>query len=237
MCGRYIAATPPADLAAELGVTDVRSGDLGLRFNVAPTDPVYAVAVGSDGARRLGTFRWGLVPSWSKDAKGGAKMINARAETVTAKPAFKKALARRRCLVPADGFYEWLRVGSDRQPFHLAPKDGGIICFAGLWEVWRPDDDPEAELLRTCTIITTDANATLRPIHDRMPVILPREAWDTWLDRSVTDPDAVFPLLAPAPDDLLERTPVSKLVNNVRNDGPELLAPADDSAGAGQLQL
>jgi putative SOS response-associated peptidase YedK len=230
MCGRYIAATPPAELAAELGATDIRTDDLGLRFNVAPTDPVYAVAIGSDGERRLGSFRWGLVPSWAKDPKGGAKMINARAETVVAKPAFKKALQRRRCLIPADGFYEWLRVGDQRQPFHIAPKDGGIVCFAGLWEVWRPQDEPDADLLRTCTIITTDANATLLPIHDRMPVILPREAWDTWLDRSVTDPNAVTPLLVPAPDDLLTRTAVSKLVNNVRNDGRELLDPADENS-------
>jgi putative SOS response-associated peptidase YedK len=205
----------------------VRAADLGLRFNVAPTDPVYAVAVGSDGERRLGTFRWGLVPSWAKDPKGAARMINARAETVVDKPAFRKALQRRRCLVPADGFYEWLRVGDERQPFHIAPKDGGTLWFAGLWEVWRPEDEPDAELLRTCTIITTQANATLSPIHDRMPVILQREAWDTWLDRSVTDPAAVTPFLAPAPDDLLSRTAVAKLVNSVKNDGPQLLDPAE----------
>jgi len=227
MCGRYIATTPPADLAAELGVTDVRAGDLGLRFNVAPTDPVYAVATGSDGERRLGTFRWGLVPSWSKDPSGGAKMINARAETVMDKPAFRTALQRRRCLIPADGFYEWLRTGDERRPFHLAPRSGGRLWFAGLWEVWRPEGDPEAELLRTCTIITTEANATLAPIHDRMPVILPAPAWDTWLDRSVSAPGAIVPLLQPAADDVLVRTPVSKLVNNVRNDGPELLEPAN----------
>lgn len=227
MCGRYISATPPADLAAELGVTEVRADDLGARYNVAPTDPVYAVATGSDGQRRLGTFRWGLVPSWSRDAAGGARMINARAETLADKPAFRRALERRRCLVPADGFYEWLRAGGERLPFHLRRNDGGILCFAGLWEVWRPPGDDDAALLRTCTIITTGANAALAPIHDRMPVILPPETWDTWLDRSVTAPADVLPLLRPAPDDLLERTPVSKLVNNVRNDGPELLAPAE----------
>jgi putative SOS response-associated peptidase YedK len=227
MCGRYVAASTPAELAAELGVTDVRAGDLGLRWNVAPTDPVYAVAEGSDGERRLGSFRWGLVPSWAKDVKGAARMINARAETVRDKPAFRKALERRRCLIPADGFYEWLRVGDERRPFLISPKGEGHLWFAGLWEVWRPPDDPEAELLRTCTIITTEANATLRPIHDRMPVILPAEAWDTWLDRSVTAADRLTDLLVPAPDDLLRRVEVSKLVNSVRNDGPELLTPVE----------
>ena len=225
MCGRYVAAKPPSELAAELGIDDVRATDLGARYNVAPTDEVYAVAVGSDGERRLGTFRWGLVPSWSKDASGAARMINARAETVAEKPAFRQALRKRRCLIPADGFYEWLRTGKERQPFWFHRADGGTICFAGLWEVWRAKDDPDGELLRTCTIITTGPNAVMRPIHDRMPVVLPPEAWDRWLDKGVAD---VADLLAPAPDDLLVRTKVSTKVNSVRNDGPELLEPVPD---------
>ena len=222
MCGRYVAAKPPAELAAELGVHDVRATDLGARYNVAPTDEVYAVAVGSDGERRLGTFRWGLVPSWSKDASGAARMINARAETVADKPAFRQALRKRRCLIPADGFYEWLRTGKERQPFWFHRPGGETICFAGLWEVWRPKDEPDAELLRTCTIITAGPNSVMRPIHDRMPVVLPPDAWDRWLDKGVAD---VADLLVPAPDDLLVRTKVSTKVNNARNDGPDLLDP------------
>ena len=223
MCGRYVAATPPDRLAELFGVTDVRAGDLGPRWNVAPTMDVYAVADGSDGERRLGAFRWGLVPWFADDPGGGAKMINARAETVAGKPAFRRALERRRCLLPADGFYEWLRNGKERLPQLFAAADGSVLAFAGLWEVWRPKDDPDAEPLRTCTIITTRANATMRPIHDRMPVVLSQPAWDRWLDRSPARPADLTDLLVPPPDDLLVARPVSLRVNNVKNEGADLL--------------
>jgi len=226
MCGRYVAATPPDRLAELFGVTDVRAGDLGPRWNVAPTLEVYAVATGSDGERRLGTFRWGLVPWFAKAPTGGAKMINARAETVAEKPAFRRPLERRRCVLPADGFYEWLRTGKERLPHLFTAADGSVLAFAGLWEVWRPKDDPDAEPLRTCTIVTTAANATMRPIHDRMPVVLPRTAWDRWLDPSLRTAVDVVELLVPAPDDLLVRRAVSTKVNNANNEGAELLNSA-----------
>jgi len=215
MCGRYVAATPPDQLAELFGVTDVRAGDLGARWNVAPTLDVYAVATGSDGERRLGT-----APT------GGAKMINARAETVAEKPAFRRPLERRRCILPADGFYEWLRTGKERLPQLFTPADGSVLGFAGLWEVWRAKDDPDAAPLRTCTIVTTSANATMRPVHDRMPVVLPRTAWDRWLDPTRRTAAELVDLLVPAPDDALVRRAVSLRVNNVKNEGAELLNSA-----------
>ena len=226
MCGRYVAATPPDQLADLFGVTDVRAGDLGPRWNVAPTLEVYAVANGSDGQRRLGTFTWGLVPWFATAPTGGAKMINARAETVAEKPAFRRSLERRRCILPADGFYEWLRTGKERQPYLFTAADGSVLAFAGLWEVWRPKDDPDAEPLRTCSIITTSANDTMRPIHDRMPVVLPPQVWDQWLDPATKEAAEVLPLLVPPPDDFLVRRAVSTKVNNVKNEGAELLSPA-----------
>jgi len=226
MCGRYVAATPPAELADLFGVTDVRAGDLGARWNVAPTLPVYAVATGSDGERRLGSFTWGLVPWFAKAPTGGAKMINARAETVAEKPAFRRSLQRRRCILPADGFYEWLRNAKVRLPQLFEAADGSVLAFAGLWEVWRPKDDPDAEPLRTCTIITTQANATMRPIHDRMPVVLAKDVWGTWLDPAPRAASELTHLLVPPPDDVLVRRAVSTKVNNVKNEGAELLNSA-----------
>ena len=226
MCGRYVAATPPDQLAELFGVTDVRASDLGARWNVAPTLDVYAVATGRDGERRLGTFRWGLVPWFAKDPGGGAKMINARSETVAERPAFRRALERRRCILPADGFYEWLRTGKDRLPHLFSAAVGSVLALAGLWEVWRPKDDPDAEPLRTCTILTTSANATMQPIHDRMPVVLTPDAWDRWLDPAPKEFADVADLLAPPPEGLLVRRAVSTKVNNVKNEGAELLNSA-----------
>ncbi len=226
MCGRYVAATPPDQLAEIFGVTDIRAGDLGPHWNVAPTMDVYAVAEGSDGERRLGAFRWGLVPWFSKGPAGAAKMINARAETVAEKPSFRRALERRRCILPADGFYEWLRTGKEKLPHLFAATDGSVLGLAGLWEVWRPEDEPDAEPLRTCTIVTTTANATMAPIHNRMPVVLPPEAWAGWLDRAVTRAADVVGLLVPAPEDLLVRRAVSPRVNSVKNDDAELVNSA-----------
>lgn len=228
MCGRYVAATPPDQLAALFGVDEVSAVDLGLRWNVAPTMEVYAVAVGSDDKRRLGTFRWGLVPWFAADPGGGARMINARAETAAEKPAFRRALERRRCIIPASGFYEWLRLGKDRRPYLFAAADSSVLGLAGLWEVWRSKEDLDATPLRTCTILTVAANATMRPIHDRMPVVLAPQAWDRWLDRTPARPGALADLLMPAPDDLLIRRPVSARVNNVKNDDADLLSVADD---------
>jgi putative SOS response-associated peptidase YedK len=250
MCGRYTSTSAPADLAKVFAVDDVKVSELPLRYNVAPTQDVYAIAErrpreeGEKVRRQLGAFRWGLIPSWAKDPSVGNKMINARAEGIETKPAYKKALVRRRCIIPADAFYEWqLRSApSERKrsklPYVIRHKDGSPLAFAGLWEFWRPPDDPEAEPIRSCVIITTAANELLAPIHDRMPVILPPEAWDRWLDPSVDDAAALRRLLVPAPAEEFEAFPVSSLVNDVSHEGPDLVVPLPpppgvDSGGEG----
>lgn len=221
MCGRFVAATPLPLLAERFGVDEVRVSGLPPSWNVAPTDPVPAV-VARRGQRLLGELRWGLVPSWAPDPSGAARMINARAETVAAKPAFRDAFRHRRCLIPADGFYEWRRHDGRKAPVFIAAADGSPLAFAGLWEVWRGG----GRRLATCTIVTTAANPTVRDVHDRMPVILPPQAWDAWLDPSCTDPELLKSLLLPAPDDLLVIRPADPRVNSVRNNGPELLGTA-----------
>jgi putative SOS response-associated peptidase YedK len=239
VCGRYTSSRSPAELAEQFDVAEIKTEPLEPSWNVAPTQPVYAVAE-SRGVRQLGTFRWGLVPSWAPSPAVGSRMINARAETVATKPAYKQALARRRCIVPADAFYEWAptapapepaadkrRGGAGRkQPYAIARRDGGPLAFAGLWEVWHDPADPGAESLRTCVIITTGANELVRPLHDRMPVVLPPEVWDRWLDRDFEDVDALTKLLvaAPAPDFAL--WPVGPEVNRADANGPHLLVPA-----------
>ena len=213
------------DLAGHFAVEDVRVDDLPPSWNVAPTDPVPAVAE-HGGRRLLGTFRWGLVPAWAKDPSGAARAINARAETVHERPTFREAFARRRCLLPADGFYEWRPgFGGARQPVFVHPAGGGTWAFAGLWEVWRDPRDREAPPLRTCTIVTTAANERLRPIHERMPVVLPPDAWAAWLDPGERDLALLRSLLVPAPDDAVAVHPVSTRVNDVRNDGADLVEP------------
>jgi putative SOS response-associated peptidase YedK len=221
MCGRFVSAAPASDLAAYLDVDEVVD-ERAPSWNVAPTDPVYAVAV-RRGARTLGTFRWGLVPSWAKDPGVGARMINARAETLTKK--FGPAFERRRCLIPADGFYEWEKLDDGtRQPYYIHRADGAPLTFAGLWEFWRDPRDNGREL-RTCTIITTDANDLVRPIHDRMPVVLAPSDWERWLDRDSHDVAALAPLLAPADPRQFELYAVDKAVNSVRNNNATLITP------------
>ena len=232
MCGRFVVASPPLLLAEHFGVDEVRldvdrDPASAPNYNVAPTDRVPAVACDRGGRRLLGAFQWGLVPSWAGDPSGGARLINARAETVAEKPAFREAFARRRCLIPADGFYEWrLTTGGLKQPVFISPPaataPSALFALAGLWEVWRPA--PDAPPLRTCTIVTTSANARLSVLHDRMPVVLPPSAWSTWLDPTVDDRHGeLSALLVAAPDDAVELRDVSRLVNDVRNNGPELL--------------
>ena len=213
MCGRY-------SLIADLGELARRfefDGDWDAferRYNIAPTQNVLTVVGGEP--RRGGYMRWGLIPSWAKDKSIGGRMINARAETVAEKPSFRNALRRRRCLVLADGFYEWQRLGKQKRPMRIVMQSGEPFAFAGLWETWR---DPQGDVIPSCTIITTTANDTLSPIHNRMPVILPRDLEDLWLDHTVTDPDALTSVLTPYDDDAMEAYEVSPLVNNVRNDG------------------
>lgn len=204
------------------------------RYNIAPTQPVLAVRAGAGGAAEATFLRWGLVPSWAKDIDIGAHTINARAETVAEKPAFRTAFRRRRCLIPASGFYEWL-VAADgkgpKQPCWIAMADGAPFSFAGLWETW---ESPDGEALHSCGIVTTVANATLRPIHHRMPVIVAPADHAVWLTHAPGgrehDTAAAAALLRPYPDGHLVAIPVGRLVNNVRNDGPDLIRPAEPGA-------
>lgn len=237
MCGRFVSATPPDQVAAYFGA-EAPESLLAPRWNVAPTTDVYAVL--ADGStRRLDAFHWGLVPRWAKDLKVGSRMINARAETLATKGAYKHAFQRRRCIIPADGFYEWQKRPGQKtkQPWFVHRPDGEPFAFAGLWETWKGPDGTGDEVLRSCTIITTDANSEMAKIHDRMPVILPPGAWDTWLDPEQQDLDLLGRLLVPAPPQLIALRPVSTQVNNVRNDAPDLVDPAepqptlDDASG------
>jgi putative SOS response-associated peptidase YedK len=234
MCGRYVSATPAQQLAEEFHVDAIKADDLPAKYNVAPTDQVYAVALSREGVRQLGTFKWGLVPSWAKDPSVGSRMINARAETVSEKPAFRKLLQKRRCILPADGFYEWQRLGDPeqtrkprKQPFFIRRRDGKPMALAGLWEVWKERDNPDAEWLRSATIITGEPNELVGRIHDRMPVILPEEVWDIWLDPTNDDVDKLTALLVPYPADRLEAYPIDTVVNSVQNDGPDLIVPLE----------
>jgi putative SOS response-associated peptidase YedK len=172
--------------------------------------------------------RWGLIPSFAKSAKTGARMINARAETVATSPAFRSSFKSRRAIVPSDGFYEWRRMGKTKQPFFLHPPEHAVLAMAGLWAVWK---DSETGLwVPSAAVITTAANRLVSSIHDRMPVLLPRQTWADWLDPATDDPDYLLSLLEPAPDDVLEMYPISTQVNNVRNQGPELVQPIEEVA-------
>lgn len=224
MCGRFVALSDPDGLVRFFTIDERQAADLPPSANVAPTEPVYAVAR-HDGSRVLTTFRWGLVPFWAKDLKVGGRHINARAETVHTAPAFRDSFDRKRCIIPADAFFEWeRRPGQKPQPHLFERGDRGPLAFAGLWASWRDRSVTDAERLLTCTIITTDANAVVAPLHDRMPVVLEMADVDAWLDPA-TPPDALRGLLRPAPDDLLVSRRVSTAVNDVRNKGVELLAP------------
>jgi putative SOS response-associated peptidase YedK len=225
MCGRYVLKAALPDIARMLGM-DV---DLALEpsYNIAPTTPVPACRMEQPDRKELTLLRWGLIPHWAKQADGGYRMINARAETVAEKPAFRSPLRNRRCLIPADGYYEWKSVGGRKQPYYFSMKDGRPFCFAGLWERWQPaDGDP----IETCTIITTGANALGAEIHPRMPVILAADDYGRWLDPRVTQADAVVPLLAPFPPEAMTTYPVSTLVNNARVDEPRCITPLADPA-------
>jgi putative SOS response-associated peptidase YedK len=254
MCGRYASARKRIELLEEFSVQRDRvAQSLDPDYNVAPTKPVYAVLsragrrddsaadqgkgkADEEVARELRVLRWGLVPFWAKDVSIGSRMINARAETVAEKPAFRRAFAKQRCLLPADGYYEWMVLGGGeatdkpgkkaKQPYFIHRADGGPLAFAGLFELWRdrnfPDGDPDAWLW-TATIITTTAPDELGEIHDRMPMVIPPESWADWLDPGNTDVADVKTLLAPAMAGGLASYPVSTAVNSVRNNGPELI--------------
>lgn len=221
MCGRYTLTTKPNDLAKAFGL-DATPEDLAPRYNIAPSQWVPVIT--DTRPRRLEAFRWGLVPSWAKDPSIGHRMINARAETVAEKPSFRSAFRRRRCLIPADGFYEWRRDGKRKTPICIRRSDGAPFAFAGLWETWKPTS---GEALHSCTIITTEPNALMATIHDRMPVILAPETYDLWLDSTIDDRDLLRGLLSPCPDSWLKYYVVSMLVNSPANDTPQCMEPID----------
>jgi putative SOS response-associated peptidase YedK len=232
MCGRFVSASSPDDIAAYFGA-EAPETDLAPSFNVAPTNDVYAVVEATDGTRRVEVFRWGLVPVWAKDIKLGQKMINARSETVATKGAFKSDFKKHRCIVPMDGFYEWQarRGQKTKQPHFIHRLDGEPLAGAGVWSTWRdPAAGPDAPWLHSCAVLTTAANDTMSPIHDRMPVILPASAWKTWLDPLNQDLVELGGLLVPAPNELLTMHPVSTEVNRVSTKGRELIAPIDPDA-------
>ncbi len=227
MCGRYTLTSSPQVLRALLQYAE--QPNFPARFNIAPTQPIAVVRL-MDGKRQFALMRWGLLPSWVKDPKAFSLLINARGETAAEKPAFRAAMTRRRCLIPADGFYEWKAAGARKQPYFIHARSGAPLVFAGLWETWT---GPNGEEVDTAAIVTTAANRTLADIHDRMPVIVPPEAFDVWLGtakpadnaEAKADLAAAAALIAPAPEDLLEAYPVSTDVNRVVNDHAKLLQP------------
>jgi putative SOS response-associated peptidase YedK len=221
MCGRFSLSVPDEALADyfELAAPPV----LAAHYNIAPTQDVAVVRAGPvHGANRMDLLRWGLVPRWAKDLSIGNRCFNARSETAAAKPAFRWAMRRKRCLVAADGFFEWRSVGGKKMPVHFRLAEGGPFGFAGLWEFWT---SPGGETVESCSILTTDANDLVAPVHDRMPVILRREDHQLWLDPGVREAEAVQGLLAPYPAELMRGVPVEPVANNVKNDGPECIKP------------
>ncbi len=218
MCGRYT-VTSSEEVREFFGVYD--GPVLTPRYNVAPSQVVAVVGLKPDGRRGLALLRWGLVPRWASDPKSGPRPINARAETVLDKPTFRDAFRSRRCLLPADGFFEWQKSNGVKKPFHIRMKCGGLFAFAGLWDVWQSGD----EKLATCCILTTEANELVRPLHDRMPVIAPKDEYGRWLDPQ-TPVAELRAMLRPYPAEMMETVPVGRAVNSVKNDGPECLSPA-----------
>lgn len=219
MCGRYTIVTPLVALAERFHASAPR--DLRPRYNIAPGQEVLCVI--RDGENRIEPLRWGLIPSWAKDPAIGNRLINARAETVAEKPSFRSAFAKHRCLVVADGFYEWRKVGKSKVPVYIYLRSKRPFGFAGLYEHWKAPDGKET---RTCTIITTGSNELVRPIHDRMPVILPEDAEDHWLDPGEHDRGRLQALLKPYPSEEMDAYDVAPVVNNTRHDAPDCIAPA-----------
>ncbi|MFT7617542.1 MAG: putative SOS response-associated peptidase YedK [Planctomycetota bacterium] len=219
MCGRFTLQNP-SDVLADLFELD-EVPELIPRFNIAPTQMVAAIRNGmSDEPRELAMLRWGLIPFFAKDMKIGARMINSRSETASSKPSFRTAFKRRRCLIPADGFYEWRKAGTEKFPFHIHMAENKVFAMAGLYERWQ---SPDGNTVESCTVLTTEPNDVMKSIHDRMPVILAPEDWDLWLDNGIESADLIQPLLAPWEGEPLIPDAVSKFVNNARNEGPSCL--------------
>jgi putative SOS response-associated peptidase YedK len=229
MCGRFTLTTSVRDLADLFQATEVELPDSKPHFNIPPSAQVLAVReLSGHKGRQLLPLRWGLIPAWARNPAIGNRLINARAESAAEKPAFRDAFRRRRCLVLADGFFEWKKEGRTKEPYYLRLRDGQPFAFAGLWERWRrPDDQP----VETCTILTTQANDLVRPIHNRMPVILEPRAYASWLDPELHDGAALQPLLHPYPASAMAAYPVSRLVNNPKNDDAQCVAPRVEEGG------
>lgn len=219
MCGRFTITVTLEELITHYLIVDSKLATLKPNYNVAPMHNVPAV-IASDAGNRLGELRWGLVPFWAKDDKIGSKMINARAETVAEKPAFKRLLKTKRCIIPADGFYEWKKDGTSKQPYRILMSDGSLFSFAGLYDTW---EDPEGKKLSTCTIITTTPNSLMEDIHDRMPVILRPEDEADWLGRDNDDVESLLKLLKPYDAAKMRAYKVPSAVGNVRNNSKELV--------------
>lgn len=221
MCGRFTLAVEPEDLAQAFDLAEAPD-DFPPRFNIAPSQPIAAILKSPDDQERhFQLLKWGLIPSWAKDPSIGNRLINARGETVATKPSFRAAFKRRRCLIPATGFYEWQKHKGGKQPFYIRLRNQQPFAFAGLWETWQDID--------TCTIITTEANEELEPIHNRMPVILNPEDYDTWLDPDNQDTAELQSLLLPFPSEAIEAYPISTHVNKPANDSPECIAPVSSA--------
>lgn len=222
MCGRYTLKTPVKEMAEALALDEFPS--LLPRYNIVPTQTVAVVRVLPESQkRRLDLLRWGLIPSWVKDPKTlGSDLINAKSETMAEKPSFRAAFRRRRCLIPADGFYEWKKEGGRKQPVYICMKDRGPFAFAGLWERWESE---EKQAIESCTLLTTEPNEMMQPIHNRMPVILGRKDYDLWLDPDVQQPDKLRPLLRPFPSEPMTCYAVNLRVNNPQYDDPLCLEP------------
>ena len=220
MCGRYAQRTDPKRLAKEFKVTDVPAVEP--RYNIAPTQDILGVVESADG-REMKFYKWGLVPSWAKDKSMGARLINARSETVTEKPSFRESFKKRRCIIPADGFYEWKRTDGKKQPFFFQMPDERPFGFAGLWERWEGAD---GEVIHSCTILTTEANEVLRPVHDRMPVILHPDDYELWLDVDARKFDLVREVLRPYPAEEIMGYAVGVSVNSPSSQGSGLIERA-----------
>lgn len=229
MCGRFLSLSSLDDLVDHLGVDEVVTESLPRRYNVAPSMEIYA-AIDHERARRLGRLRWGFLPPWAASARGGRQPINARIETVATSRMFARSFAHRRCLLPADGFYEWQADpdGGPKQPYHVADPTGAPLVFAGIWTTWRDPEDEEADPVSSTAIVTTEARGAIAEVHHRMPVLLPATLWDDWAGAGPEDaPHLLEAITALGPPDL-RATPISTRVNDVRHDGPELLTPVSD---------
>lgn len=229
MCGRFLSLTDLDDLVDHLRVDEVATEPLPPRYNVAPSMEIYAT-IDRDGSRRLGRLRWGFLPSWARSRRGGRQPINARIETLATSRMFARSFAHRRCLLPADGFYEWQEdpEGGPKQPYHLADPDGEPLVFAGIWTSWRDPEDEAADPVFSTAIVTTEACGAIADLHHRMPVLLPPTLWDDWAGATPEDAPHLLEAVAALGAPRLRATPIGTRVNDVRNDGAELLTPVTE---------